>query len=561
MIHVTNQRIVVETRTLIATWERGTLVSLSRKSDGKTLLSTSANAVAPMTLLYSGSESVPLGMEPEDTLLCRRHNDHCAEIRVHGWYGDGVIRLSEDETTGDMIVEPSGYASRPGLRACRWTMAGLDRNFRLVAPFFQGIRLPLEDAFIHKSLWRWPHQWEAGLAILEDPNGCLAVHCEDTRYRYKALMVGSEGDPSRLGFDTEAYGPIDTHLAAGGLAWRVNVYEGDWQKPAERYRSWLKNAYALEHEPRPDWIHDVRLAISWCPTDTRILAALRALLPPERVLIHLPNWRTDPYDENYPTYEPSPEGRAFVETARHAGFRVMPHFNSVDMDPTHPVYALVRDFQYRSLESKRVEGWTWVEGNVKPVPESNATRLKHRNKKTMVKIHPGLSMWRSILAENVQRAVETLSLEVVFLDVTLCSWNLYNGLVEDTTSTEGMKRLIQEVQQINGGLVVGGEGRNEITALHEGFAQVHLFRSWHRSTEAFERLVETGLCPLNEFLFGEWCRSFGYSGLSGRTPEEAVRMRAHVRLGAIPTLTIGSAEALTQPNDAIREMLRLATSS
>jgi hypothetical protein len=279
------------------------------------------------------------------------------------------------------------------------------------------------------------------------------------------------------------------------------------------------------------------------------------------VLIHLPNWRTDPYDENYPTYEPSPEGRAFVETAQHAGFRVMPHFNSIDMDPTHPVYALVRDFQYRALESKRVEGWTWVNGAVKPVPESNAARLKHRNKKTMVKIHPGLSAWRSLLAENVQRAAETLSLDLAFLDVTLCSWNLHNCLVENTTSTEGMKRLIEEVGQLNGGLVVGGEGRNEITALGEGFAQVHLFRGWQRSIEGFERLEQTGLCPLNEFLFGEWCRSFGYSGLSGRTPEELHRMRAHVKLGAIPTLTIGSAEDLTHPNDAVREMLDLAVSA
>jgi len=221
----------------------------------------------------------------------------------------------------------------------------------------------------------------------------------------------------------------------------------------------------------------------------------------------------------------------------------------------------MRDFQYRALESKRVEGWTWVNGAVKPVPESNAARLKHRNKKTMVKIHPGLSAWRSLLAENVQRAAETLSLDLAFLDVTLCSWNLHNCLVENTTSTEGMKRLIEEVGQLNGGLVVGGEGRNEITALGEGFAQVHLFRGWQRSIEGFERLEQTGLCPLNEFLFGEWCRSFGYSGLSGRTPEELHRMRAHVKLGAIPTLTIGSAEDLTHPNDAVREMLDLAVSA
>ena len=114
-------------------------------------------------------------------------------------------------------------------------------------------------------------------------------------------MVGAEGDPYRLGFDTEAYGPIDNNLAAGGLAWRLNVFEGNWEAPASRYREWLKGAYRLYRERRPEWIHDVRLAISWCPTDTRILSALRDILPPERVLLHLPNWRTDAYDENYPT--------------------------------------------------------------------------------------------------------------------------------------------------------------------------------------------------------------------------------------------------------------------
>src|SRR3972149_2316185 len=101
MIHVNDQRVEVETRTLTATWDRGALVSLKRKSDGKPLIAAASNAVAPLALLYGGSEYVALGMEPDDVVVCRRHGDLRAEIRVHGWHGDGVIRIAEDEATGD----------------------------------------------------------------------------------------------------------------------------------------------------------------------------------------------------------------------------------------------------------------------------------------------------------------------------------------------------------------------------------------------------------------------------------------------------------------------------
>ena len=68
----------------------------------------------------------------------------------------------------------------------------------------------------------------------------------------------------------------------------------------------------------------------------------------------------------------------------------MPHCNSLEVDPSHPVYAKVRDFQYREIESRKIMGWSWVAGKVLGVPESNASRLEHRDKKVMAKIHPGL---------------------------------------------------------------------------------------------------------------------------------------------------------------------------
>ena len=555
MVKVEGNCIFVDTRTLKATFDGGVLVLLVRKSDGRSFIQSNSEGRSPLRLIYPGQESVSLNGETKDQVMCLPISDHQAEIRFNSWNGDGVLSISEDQETGDLTVEPSGYASRIGVRACRWMLTGIDKGLELIAPFNQGIKLPLEDPLIRNSHWNWPIRWEAGMAILQGDNGGFWVHCQDDRYRYKSLKVGTQDDAQCLGFDTEAYGPLDYSLGTGGLVWRINVYEGDWKVPASKYRDWLTKAYGLDRAIRPDWIKDVRLAISWCPTSLDILDSLAKLLPPSNVLLHIPNWRCDPYDENYPTFAPGAKGQEFIQKAKSMGFLAMPHCNSIDMDPTHTVYNYVRDFQYRSLESKRVEGWTWDDGRVKPVPESNSARLLHRDRKTMVKIHPGLGMWRSILTENVRSAVETLSLDLVFLDVTLCSWNLHNCLVDNTTPTEGMKRLIAQVASLKENLVVGGEGRNEITMQEEGFVQAHLFGG---SATAMERLLNNGLCPLNEFMFGKWCRSFGYSGLGGRNHEEHLRMKVHVALGAIPTLTIGSAVELEQPNDAVKEMLALA---
>jgi hypothetical protein len=181
--------------------------------------------------------------------------------------------------------------------------------------------------------------------------------------------------------------------------------------------------------------------------------------------------------------------------------------------------------------------------------------MHNRDKNVMVKVHPGLSLWRSILGENILSAAVDLKLDCVFIDVTLVTQNLHNCLVESITSTEGMNKLIGHVSQLGSGLVVGGEGLNEITMQGLSFAQAHLFRSWQTSIEGLER---TGGCNLNQLLFGKLCRTIGYSGLGGREKNEEVRMQMHLEHGSIPTITIDSADEIINPNTAVRQMLEIA---
>jgi len=173
----------------------------------------------------------------------------------------------------------------------------------------------------------------------------------------------------------------------------------------------------------------------------------------------------------------------------------------------------------------------------------------------MVKIHPGLSLWRSILAEQIQKAQQDLGFDTVFLDVTLNTGNLHNSLVEGMTTSEGMNRLIHEIGRLGTGLVVGGEGLNETTFSGVSFGQVHLFRG---GPSDLDDLARTGGCALNDFLFGKITRTFGYNGLGGRDEQEQLRMRVHEEHGAIPTITVRTADEVTNPNSAVRRFLEMA---
>jgi len=547
-----------ETATLRARVEKGFLTRLTNKASGEEYIEPfDLGEFDALQLVYPRGEAVDVGERRFGEITARQVAEDRAELIFHNWNGDGVIAIRADAATGDLLFEPSAYSSRPGVRACRWNLRGVGGGLKLAAPFFQGVLLELEDPLIRGTHWDWPRGGEAALAIFQARSGGFWVHTEDTHYRYKALQVGIGDDARALGFETEAYGPIDANLAAGGLAWRVNVFQGDWRRPAARYREWLWEAYGLrrEEERRKAWIHELAMAISWCPGEIAILEALAERVDPHKVLIHFPNWRTDPYDENYPTYVPSDAAIEFVARANEMGFHVMPHFNSLETDPTNPVYEQVRDFAYRDIETKKLHGWSWVNRRPIGVPESNLMRGRHRDKKVMVKIHPGLAMWRSILCGRIAAAVKRLGVEQVFIDVTLNTYNLHNCLVEGMTPSEGIDRLIHQVAEGAGGAAVGGEGLNEVTFRGLSFGQVHLFKSWHRSVEGLER---TGGCPLNNFLFGKLCRAFGYSGLGGKNADEELRSRIHEEHEALPTITIRSAAEIVNPTPAVKRALARA---
>jgi len=79
--------------------------------------------------------------------------------------------------------------------------------------------------------------------------------------------------------------------------------------------------------------------------------------------------------------------------------------------------------------------------------------------------------------------------------------------------------------------------------------QFHLFKSGQDNIQGLER---TGGCPLNNLLFGKLTRSFGYSGLGGKTAKEELRARIHEEHETLATIAVRSAAEIANPTPSVK---------
>ena len=379
---VADSRISVETPTLLAEINGAHLVRLMDRKTGTEFINDS-QGIHPLELYFQNGDAI--GAEAGQTCTVRRVSDHVARVIIEGEYSGRELFIRVDPETGDLCVRPSAESIRHALQAVRWKFT-FAPDCTFILPFRGGHVFRAGDAHIPQGRTQWPSDWNAQLAIIERDGVAMMVHSEDVQCIYKALTATTEEDHIGLGFESEAQGPLGDNRTAGGVEWRINTY-GGWQRAAGRYRDWMEKTYALadKRKVRPEWVEEISMAVSWVSSDQALLEPLSKLNPPEQTLIHLDQWRSDPYDVNYPKYEPSDEGRNFVAAASKMGFRVIPHHNYFGCCKTNPVYDRVRDWHVRDPIKGEPQGWFFY---------NDEEKIQYR----MSYIHAGLARWRQCAA-------------------------------------------------------------------------------------------------------------------------------------------------------------------
>ena len=168
MIRIAETSLEAETASLTAVFRNGFLTSFRAKATGREWIRPfDPDGGSAVEAGFANGQTVGFGPEKPVSITLHPISDRCAEFRFHGWDADAVLRISECPESGDLLVEPSAYSSRTGVKAVRWTLPGMPDDADLVAPIYQGIRLPLADSLIRNSSWNWPIHWEAGFAAMQ----------------------------------------------------------------------------------------------------------------------------------------------------------------------------------------------------------------------------------------------------------------------------------------------------------------------------------------------------------------------------------------------------------
>jgi len=558
MIRKTEKGLVIESQTTVVEISEGRLISIRSAVTGEEFLDRGLQEGVPAFDLYHqvgkiSSLSVhPLASKFQYTLL----SDKIAEMVLSDWECDVSVRISIDVATGDILLEPSAWTMQGGVAGLGMHVASIRSDLDLIAPFQQGFRGGLSEPQVQGVQATWPDRWEAPVAAFAGESSGFAVQTHDSHFVHKGLHIGHEKSPQTATFVTYAEGPLEMNRCVGNVCWRIAAYEGDWRAPFLRYRDWYWTTYDLERAAalRPEWLDKITLAVSWCPTNLDLLDALAKKANPDNVFLHLPRWRTHKYDQDYPTYTPSAEGRAFIAKALAMGYHVSPHTNHCQMNPDHSFFDQARDFCTRTPTDIRWSGWSWlpIEGwaNAGP-PQSYSTMATNKDWNVLVNVHLAWSPWRRRLTREIADVIQATGIDSIFVDVVHHVRNSDNAHLENLSYAEGSLKLAREIAELKPGLVVAGEGRNEITTQYISMVQFHLLNYAHSLVMDGKDISWLDRCtvPVSALMFEGLSRGIGYN--YGRGGHQRLMVDAQLKQGAIPTLILRSEDPVTQLDDEL----------
>ncbi len=441
-----------------------------------------------------------------------------------------TMTLDYHQESGDIIIMQKGEAE-PGLYGVQWGIAGIPLEYNIIIPGYGGIKLD-KNMTQGSYTFEYPGHWEAQFVIIQGERGGFWVRADDIIGRYKTLTVWRNSDGWDLAFETRNNAPFSDKDSIESVSWRLRNYEGDWQVPASKYRSWAESSFDLTQlsEQDPDWVNDIRLVVTmnYDYHATTILEPLSKQVDPTQTLIYIPHWRRDRYDVNYPDYTPQTGLASFVWRAQNYGFRVMLHVNYFGCDPNHELYQDLAKYQARDEFTDELR-W-WIHGDTK-----------------IAYINPASQLWREIFVERMAALVDRVNPDAIMLDQTLLMWNDGNGLIDGKTMIQGNIALHQELRAALPNIALSGEGLNEITFRMQSFAQRHI-----RGIDFLHGIVRDprwfrASHPIASFIFRPYTTMYGYLGMVSPTFEEAYPAwwQTYIHWGVIPTLMYPEEDLIT----------------
>jgi len=443
-----------------------------------------------------------------------------------------TVGLGHDD---EIVLRISAKTNNPGLISATWGISGLATGpGRLLVPGQTGTYFDERDEYGLLSL-DYPVHWENQMTVYEGKLGTLLMYSADQTPRFKRLNATSQTGTLDVAVETFAVGPYTNATELPVTEWRFAAFEGNWRKPAERYKQRMSQTHPfVAPTGERAWIKDIRAVALVFVTDNAILDRLAKELIPAQTLIHYVDWREQPFDIYYPDYTPAKRAKEFVEYAHKLGFRVMLHSNLLGISQVHPQYQNFERYQMKLPSDQRPIGWLWDE-----FPPGNLRRVAY--------VSPASSSFRKLFIDSLRPAIENIKPDAIHLDAGGAIINDGSGLVEGMNSMEGIIQLHKDLIQAFPAVVWGGESTNEIIGQFNWLAQ-----RWASNYKPH---------PLGNYLMSDQVLSYGFLDQpAADEPDYVTYLRRYEAQGVLPAVVVVSPSNLagdrTRTFDLLRQLRR-----
>ncbi len=449
-----------------------------------------------------------------------------------------VFRALDDE----MVVtgEARGTGTFEGVASIGFALGATATHTQVIVPATGG------NCFSSGGLraaqtFEWPISWEAAMVQVQGKKGGLLACAFEPFKRFKNLAMDPDGDGWRVSLESENNAPFEGKTQVTSLAWHIRPYSGEWRGGAAIYRDWHRKTFGPSMAEEPSWVRDVRAEIHVGMELGTLDALVKAGIDPKQTLLYVAGWRTNGYDRNYPDYTPSDKLSPFMEKAHEMGFHVMLHVNYFGCDPKMPEYERFKAQQVRHKHSGDPLWWDWTRADP-PIK--------------FAYINAASAEWRKLFVGKMTELVRATGADALHLDQTLCIFNDKNGLIDGTNMAQGNLLLHKELKAALPRVALSGEGLDEVTMIHEAFAQRHVMGVDHVNN-TYNKVLLGASHPVSSFLFGARTKPYIYLGCAGPDRDQVnfAWRDAYRHWGVLPGYAWPTPAKLAEPSPCERQLL------
>lgn len=530
-LRVEQSTLIAQTPTLEIRFQQGLLTSIVNRLTKEEYITSASTRLTSITESQTGSSALVAGAWKLDN---SNPSSPVATIEFSNGSSllDYTVSLGPDD---EIVLRVSAKATKPGLISATWGISGLaTAPGRLLIPGQTGTYFDERDQYGLLSL-DYPVHWENQMTVYEGKLGTLLIYSADPNPRFKRLNATTQTGALDVAIETFAVGPFANATEVPSTEWRFAAFEGNWRKPAERYKQRMSRSHPfLPATGARAWIKDIRAVALTFVTDTAILDRLAKELIPSQTLIHYIDWREQPFDIYYPDYTPNRQAKAFVEYAHKLGFRVMLHANLLGISEVHPQYPNFERFQMKLSSDRKPIGWLWDE-----FPSGHPRRVAY--------ISPASSSFRKLFIDSLRPAIDAIKPDAIHLDAGGAIINDGSGLVEGMNSMEGMIQLHKELIEAFPETVWGGESTNEIIGQFNWLAQ-----RWASNYQPH---------PMGNYLMSDQVLFYGFLDQpAADEPDYVTYLRRYEAQGVLPAVVVVSPSNLgsdrTRTFDLLKQLRR-----